>query len=338
MQVSIRKKQESIASMVYSDLKEKGLAREEDKEICMQDIRYHLQYLDEAVKNSSPALFNDYVLWADILLSNLGLPEECLKGSLQSIRNAILTLDPESAEPASEYIEESLKILEMEHLSESCITEQPLKELAEKYLELVLSTEAGKARELILSSLDSGVKVHDIYHYVFEPVQHEIGRLWQINHISVAHEHYCTSVTQMIMSELYPYIYRASERKDLKLLATCVNNELHEIGIRMVSDFFEMNGWDSVYLGSNTPPNDITGMVSETEPEVLAISATMTFNIGHVKEIIDKVRELDPEPAVMVGGYPFNIDTSLWKKVGADMHAVNASGAVKVAEEFLEVG
>ncbi|MGJ7029268.1 MULTISPECIES: cobalamin B12-binding domain-containing protein [Methanothermobacter] len=79
-------------------------------------------------------------------------------------------------------------------------------------------------------------------------------------------------------------------------------------------------------------------MVSETEPEVLAISATMTFNIGHVKEIIDKVRELDPEPAVMVGGYPFNIDTSLWKKVGADMHAVNASGAVKVAEEFLEVG
>lgn len=39
----------------------------------------------------------------------------------------------------------------------------------------------------------------------------------------------------------------------------------------------------------------------------------------------------------MVGGYPFNVDTELWRKVGADLHAASASSAVRVAEEFLKI-
>ncbi|MDK2874623.1 MAG: MerR family transcriptional regulator, light-induced transcriptional regulator [Methanothermobacter sp.] len=326
----------AVVGEVYRDLDEMGLVS--DEELCLQDINYHLDYLEEAILNSSPELFSDYVLWADVLLKNLGLPEECLRGSLKSIERAIMKLaDDEVADKASEYISGALKILETSHPSSGYLGDHPLRELAEEYLRLVLNTEAREARELIISSLESGIRVEDIYLQVFEPVQHEIGRLWQTNQISVAHEHYATSVTQSIMSELYPYIYSASERRNLKLVAACVNNELHEIGIRMVSDFFEMNGWESIYLGANTPPEDFSGIVSDLKPDLVALSATMTFNVSHVRHIIELLNELEDRPPVMVGGYPFNVDIKLWKKVGADLHAADASGAVKVAEEFLDI-
>ncbi len=36
----------------------------------------------------------------------------------------------------------------------------------------------------------------------------------------------------------------------------------------------------------------------------------------------------------MVEGHPLNIDLELWKKVGADIHATNASMAVKIADRL----
>jgi len=58
-----------------------------------------------------------------------------------------------------------------------------------------------------------------------------------MNEVSVAQEHYCTAATQLIMSQLYPHIF-AGEKTERTLIATCVAGDLHEIGIRMVSDLF----------------------------------------------------------------------------------------------------
>jgi methanogenic corrinoid protein MtbC1 len=37
---------------------------------------------------------------------------------------------------------------------------------------------------------------------------------------------------------------------------------------------------------------------------------------------------------VIVGGYPFNIDTELWRKVGSDGWAPDADKAVEVARRI----
>jgi methanogenic corrinoid protein MtbC1 len=38
---------------------------------------------------------------------------------------------------------------------------------------------------------------------------------------------------------------------------------------------------------------------------------------------------------VLVGGYPFNISSNLWRKVGADATASDALEAVKIGEQLL---
>ena len=135
----------------------------------------------------------------------------------------------------------------------------------------------------------------------------------------------------MVMSQLYPFLF-TGERKDRRLVAACVPGELHEIGARMVADFFEMEGWDTFFLGANTPTESILEMVAQQHVPLLAISATMTFHVEKVRDLIAATRRSGLPVRILVGGYPFNHAVNLWKNVGADGCARDAQGAVALAE------
>ncbi|MDZ4172189.1 MAG: cobalamin-dependent protein [Methanobacteriaceae archaeon] len=210
-----------------------------------------------------------------------------------------------------------------------------MKELAKSYLESLLLIKRDVASEMIIKAIENGADIKKIYIDVFESSQHEVGRLWQNNLISVAQEHYCTAATQMIMSQLYPYIFKGYKNGH-RLVATCVEGEMHEIGVRIVSDFFEMEGWDTYYLGANTPNNSIVETLIQLEPEVIAISASIPYNLGSVVELINAVRKSTASKIkILVGGRPFSLSPELWKKVGADGYASNALEAVSIAKEFI---
>lgn len=203
--------------------------------------------------------------------------------------------------------------------------------LANDYLAALLNSDRATATRLVMTAVEQGAPVSKIYLEVFQTAQHRLGTLWENNEITVAQEHFATAVTQFIMSQLYPRVF-ASERVGRRLVATCVGGELHEIGMRMVADFFEMEGWDTYYLGANTPAQSVVDTLVSVGAEVLAVSTSMPFNIAEVIRLIELVRaqEFAREPIVIVGGRPFNLDPDLWRSVGADLFAKDAQEAVRV--------
>ena len=207
--------------------------------------------------------------------------------------------------------------------------DQPLVKLLEQYIDLLLKGDRHSAGKMVIEAVDNGISVKDIYLNVFQSSLYEIGRLWQENKITVAQEHYFTAATQLIMSQLYPYISRTKKTGKV-LVATSVSKELHEIGVRMVADFFEMDGWKTIYLGANTPRDGVIESITTNHADLLLISATISSNIGEVVRLIRNVRSCSQcgEPKIIVGGYPFGVDKELWKKVGADGQAENAESAV----------
>ncbi len=164
-------------------------------------------------------------------------------------------------------------------------------QLARQYLDALLRTDRHAASRMILADVEAGASVKDIYLNVFQPAQREIGRLWQTGRVTVAQEHYCSAATQLIMSQLYPYIFTGRRDKGRRLVACCVGGELHEIGLRMVADLLEMAGWDTYYLGANTPAATVLETLAQREADVLALSATIHFNIGALTELIDALRK-----------------------------------------------
>lgn len=212
----------------------------------------------------------------------------------------------------------------------------PYSGLTREYLQTLLKGDRGSASRLVLAAADNGMTVKDIYLHVFQPAQYEIGNLWQTNKISVAQEHFCTAATQLIMSQLYPRIFSGNKNGGT-IVATCVSGELHEIGVRMVADFFEMDGWNSYYLGSNTPFPDIVDAVVTHKADVLAVGVTITCHVPEVEQLIRATRQ-NPACAVvkiLVGGYPFNIDRGLAAKIGADGSASDAASAIALAREWV---
>ena len=117
----------------------------------------------------------------------------------------------------------------------------------------------------------------------------------------------------------------------------CVSGELHQVGLRIVADFFEMSGWDSIYLGSNVPSSSILTIIREEKQPLLAISCTMTYHLYRVAELIQMIRSDDTikDTKILVGGFPFMIDDQLWRRVGADAYARDAKEAVSIGERLI---
>jgi methanogenic corrinoid protein MtbC1 len=141
----------------------------------------------------------------------------------------------------------------------------------------------------------------------------------------------------MIMSQLYPFIFSA-EKNGWKMVAASVDSNMHDIGIRMVADFFEMNGWDTFYLGANAPHQAILEAVQSYAPNLVAISATISRQVLQVEQAINGIRELPGGEKIMiiVGGAAFNTTKDLWKQIKADGYAVSADGAVELANRLIK--
>jgi MerR family transcriptional regulator, light-induced transcriptional regulator len=304
----------------------------------LEDANYHFAYLAEALSASDPLLFMDYLKWVKVLFQGLGFPDDVLTTTLACMLEASREqLPPDLQPPVTEYLEAGLKNLpQLPSAIPTFLREEaPLTPLAGTYLQALLRGERSTACRLILDAVAQGTGIKDIYLQVFQPTQHEIGRLWQTNRLSVAQEHYCTAATQLIMSQLYPHIF-ATEKIGRRLVATSVGGELHEIGIRMVADFFELEGWDTYYVGANTPAESVLRTIIERDANVLAISATMTFHVRSVVELIARVRDKGRQTIILVGGYPFNVSSELWRTVGADGYASDAEAAVIAANRLVE--
>ena len=335
---------ESLSKKIYNDIygrfPKTTVSDPTFQQKSIRDINYHLAYLAEAVSVGDESLFADYIQWVNQIFANLSFSEDVLNIVLLAMQNVLKQEFDHAYEAVLEpYISAGWRILADDSAikQESFIHEKAqLGTLAENYLKKLLASDRRAASEMILNHVKDISDVRDVYMHVFQPVQYEIGRLWQTNQISVAEEHYCTAVTQLVMSQLYSYIFTAP-RIGRRMVATSVSGELHEIGIRMVTDFFEMSGWDTYYLGANTPSESIISTILEKGADILAISATITYYVSEVKQLIQKIRNA-PEISstkILVGGYPFLVAPELWKTVGADGFAINAQQAVHIAKELI---
>jgi methanogenic corrinoid protein MtbC1 len=308
---------------------------------CYEDAIFHLNFLGEALTMNLPGLYANYVLWSAIMLKSRNIPDSDLQNNLDFVQHAIHEImGIEFSSVTKDYIiaaKEKLKENVRDSIS-YIVDENPLKEYVNTYLECLLRGKRQEAAEIIKKLIELGTSVKDIYLFIFQVSQYEVGRLWQCNKITVAQEHYCTAATQQIMSGLYQLIF-STKRKGKTLVACTISGELHELGIRMVSDFFEMEGWDTYYLGANMPDNQLQASLKEYKADVLALSVTLPTHISKAATLIKNIRSNSalPKLIIMVGGYPFLNNPDLWQRVAADGFAQNADQAIAMANKLVNI-
>ena len=304
------------------------------------DVQTRIRYLAQAIAVRRPKLFAETVAWSMSAFAARQIGVQDVATSLGCLREVVESEMPEAASSvAVGCIDEALQRLQATDppSSDRLEPKQPHGELTLKYLEAILAGRRNDAVQLIVNAAESGMSVSEVYSKVIQPAQAEIGRMWHLNEISVAEEHAATATAELAMSLLRPH-WQAAPARGRRVVATAVTGELHALGVRMVAEHFEMDGWDAVYLGANTPHEDVIRSLSDHGADVLAVSATSLLHLRDLGDLVGAVRDAGETAAVkvLVGGAPFNLDPDLWAELGADGWAPSAEAAVGVGNGLLD--
>lgn len=81
-----------------------------------------------------------------------------------------------------------------------------------EYMEALFSKDMRKALQLVQKFAERGISAATIYVDILAESMRRVGELWHTAKISVDAEHYCTSVTQMAMAQMYPVLFLRRER------------------------------------------------------------------------------------------------------------------------------
>jgi len=209
-----------------------------------------------------------------------------------------------------------------------------IEDLQKAYQNALLAYERQEAAQLVAEAVDGGVALRDIYLRVFSPTQYAIGDLWQRGDLSVAQEHFCTNATQTIIAGLYPMMFGDSQGGP-RLAALGLEDDLHELGLRMLTDLFEMDGWDTTYLGPRTPSQELTRQLHGLAPDVVAIGVTMPRTLARAGALLTAVRQAVPEARLFLGGYACQHVPEAWRDLGADAGGNDAVEAIAAANAMM---
>src|SRR6056297_251223 len=97
-----------------------------------------------------------------------------------------------------------------------------------EYIEHLIKGNKNGCDRIVSQLLDDNTPVQVIYEKLFQRSLYEIGSLWETNKISVAVEHLATSITERLMTRLYPIIFQAEKTSKLSIIS-CIANEYHQI-------------------------------------------------------------------------------------------------------------
>jgi methanogenic corrinoid protein MtbC1 len=203
------------------------------------------------------------------------------------------------------------------------------------YLAAIRAGDRRRAFAVVEDARAAGLDMAALYLEVLQPAMRDIGRLWEENEITVAEEHLATAITQMIMSRVYIEAAAAAGRGARTLVAACADTERHDLGLRMVCDLLERDGWDAVFLGAAVPRESLVRLVAERRPDALALSASIVPHLPQLRLTIEGVREAmgDAAPLIVVGGRPFLEEPGLARRLGADETAPDALAAAALLRE-----
>jgi MerR family transcriptional regulator, light-induced transcriptional regulator len=313
------------------------------KASLIEDFKGAIDSLEVSLSTGSAALLINYLHWLRVFASSRHLPEDYVASLLKALKTVIgKELPADHRAMALAMVQESEKALPgaPRSIPSHIRNEEPHAASAQSYLEALLQGDRDRADLIIDQMAGSGVALRDLYLDIIQPVLRETGRLWQLQKITVAQEHYVSASVLLAISRLHDRIPTTkSGSKNRTLVAASIATEFHDIGIWIVADFFEMDGWTAYFTGANTPVESLISTVREKKPDVLAISVTMTSHIPVVHYLVRSIRG-DPRTEnvkILVGGYPFHIAPILWKQIGAEAYASDPEQAVATMNRLVEI-
>lgn len=301
-----------------------------------------LEELAAAIATNRPQLFVQHVQWLQRLLAARKVDEDALKLGLGSLANVLgAELPEEVASVPAGVCKEAIQSLEQgaEFPAQPLAADSVYGRLAAGYLLALLEGDRARAIRLILDAFEAGHSLRDLYVRVLSPAQEEAGRMWQDMEINIAEEHFATATTRSVMAQLRG-LAAVQPANGKSLVASAVAGNQHDIGLQVVADLFEMDGWRVIQLGSDVPIPDLVQAVGFYQADLLGLSVCLSAQLTTLRQTIESVRRSaqGAHVKILVGGRGLLEANDLAAEFGADGYAADPIEAVVLGNALVGLG
>ncbi len=150
------------------------------------------------------------------------------------------------------------------------------------------------------------LSVIEVYEQILTPSLNSMESTGDVQ-VDIWKEHIRTSIIRTIIENSYSYVIRDRDEKygvrsGKKIAVICPIDEYHELGARMITDYFVMLGYDAIYVGSNTPKEVFISGLKTQKLDYIAISISNPYHLISARNTIARIREEDKNVKIIVGG------------------------------------
>lgn len=190
-------------------------------------------------------------------------------------------------------------------------------------------------RRYVLQALEEGIEPRTVLDEGLIAGMDRVGDLFDKNEFYVPDMMIAARAMKEGLEVLRPELTSMEFETAGRVVIGTVKGDLHDIGKNLVVIMLEGAGFKVEDLGINVPPEKFVQAITESEVDILALSALLTTTMVQMEHTVKAIHEagLGEKVKVMVGGAP--VTDEFAREIGADGFAPDASKAVKLARSLL---
>lgn len=186
--------------------------------------------------------------------------------------------------------------------------------LYEAFYDAFEKLEQEKCIELVNDALKSqSISIEDLYENVLRmSMSHLTDVESDVNH-KIWKEHIQSGIVRSVIEMVYPYVLSQRNKIASKRAAViCPDGEQHELGARMVSDYIRMMGFETFFVGRDTPRKELFDLINTLNLDLIAISVTNYYNLSKAVQMVAFIEANFPNIKLIVGGKGFEMNPNLF--------------------------
>ncbi|MGP6139012.1 cobalamin B12-binding domain-containing protein [Jeotgalibaca sp. A127] len=211
------------------------------------------------------------------------------------------------------------------------------------YKEVLTALQAENKEQAVMISINAlqagEVTIPELYEMILAPALVSVIDEYPKDEELIWREHVRSGIIRTIIESAYPFILdqrKKVRRRKGNVVVMCPEFEDHELGAKMVADFFKLEGYEPTFIGARTPEKTIFKAIEIVKPDYITISVTNYYNLVSVKKMIENIKaQFGNDFIFIVGGNAFKSNPEAYKMVGADM-LINSYDDIKNLDKAVD--
>jgi len=176
-----------------------------------------------------------------------------------------------------------------------------------EFKDIIETEDRNQALNYVIEKLNSGdITIIPLYEELLKPVLKNMDSSGD-EKMDIWKEHIRSSIVKTIIENCYPYVIKERDAKygvesKKRVAIICPAEEYHEIGARMVADYFTLLGYQATFVGNNTPKEVFIKGIETQHLDYIAISISNPYHLVSARNTIEMIRKSSKEIKIIVGG------------------------------------